>query len=139
MLKKYREATAEFEGLSSGDQLKNLDSFNEKIQRFEENGRKARIASDELTKSTKNFTEQAGLASKSLPAYAASVINMGVTIGTGIAQISRAGALAFDYSSPMGMYSAQQQFEIQKSKTIWSTGGQIRGQNSWIRCWRRSD
>jgi hypothetical protein len=125
---KVRETTAEFEGLSGEDQLKNLDAFNQKIQQFEENGRKARIASDELAKSTKNFTEQAGLASKSLPSYAASVINMGVTIGQGIAQITRAGALAFDYSSPMAMYSAQQQFEIQKSKTMWSTGGSIIGQ-----------
>lgn len=125
---KVREATAEFEGLSSDEQLKNLDAFNQKIQQFEENGRKARIASDELAKSTKKFTEEAGLASKSLPAYAASVINMGVTIGQGIAQISRAGALAFDYSSPMGMYSAQQQFEIQKRSTLWNTGGSVAGQ-----------
>jgi hypothetical protein len=125
---KVREATAEFEGLGNEDQLKNLDAFNQKIQQFEENGRKARIASDELTKSTKKFTEEAGLASKSLPAYAASVINMGVTIGQGVAQITRAGALAFDYSSPMAMYSAQQQFEIQKRKTMWSMGGTTVGQ-----------
>jgi hypothetical protein len=125
---KVREATAEFEGMSGTDQLKNLDSFNEKIQKFEENGRKARVAAEDLAKSTKKFTEEAGAASKALPAYAASVINMGVTIGQGIAQISRAGALAFDYSSPMAMHSAQEQFEIQKSKTMWSTGGSVAGQ-----------
>ncbi len=125
---RVREATAEFEAMSGEDQLKNLDAFNHKIQVYEDNARKARVASDELAKSTKKFTEEAGLASKSIPAYAASVVNMGITIGQGIAQISRAGALAFDYSSPYAMYSAQQQFEIQRSKTLWNTGGSIIGQ-----------
>ena len=125
---KIYETTAAFEGLSGEDQLKGMEKYNSELQRYGDYVTKAQKASDELTKSTKNFTEQAGLASKSLPAYAASVINMGVTIGQGIAQISRAGALAFDYSSPMAMYSAQQQFQIQKSKTMWSMGGSTIGQ-----------
>jgi hypothetical protein len=128
MASRVRETTAEFEALPGSEQEKHLDSFNTKIQMFERNLHDARVASDELAKSTRKVSEEAGLASKSLPAYAASVINMGVTIGSGIAHIARAGALAFDYSSPMGMYSAQQQFEIQRRSMIWGTGGAVAGQ-----------
>lgn len=115
-------------GLSPAAQVRETDASVKKIQEKEAAIKKLSSAELELAQNTKKATEEAGLASKQIPGYVASVANMTMTIGQGIANISQAGALAFDYGSPIGMYGAQQGFDISRRQMMYSTGGSIVGQ-----------